>query len=71
MSNPAIRPTLAEPHPERYSYTDAVNGDYPALCGDPDCGPCKASAAAWELAAGLAERRQDRPITDFVWAVDE
>ena len=40
------RPTFAEPHPERYSYEAAVNGDYPALCGDADCGPCKASETA-------------------------
>jgi hypothetical protein len=52
MPEPSLRPTLAEPHPERYSYQAAVNGDYPALCDDPGCGPCQASAAAWE-----AERR--------------
>ncbi len=52
MSEPSLRPTLAEPHPERYSYEDAVSGDYPALCGNPECGPCQASEAAWE-----AERR--------------
>lgn len=40
-------PTLAEPHPERYSYEMAVHGEYPSLCDDPDCGPCEASEAAW------------------------
>ena len=34
-------PTLAEPHPERYSYEAAENGEYPALCDDPDCQPCR------------------------------
>ena len=42
-----LTPTLAEPHPERYSYEAAVNGEYPDLCDAADCQPCQASAAAW------------------------
>jgi hypothetical protein len=44
---PTQQPTLAEPHPERFSVKSAENGDYPALCNDPDCEPCQASDAAW------------------------
>ena len=47
-------PALAEPHPERYSYEAAVNGEYPALCDDPDCQPCEASEAAWASGRGRA-----------------
>lgn len=43
----APQPTLAEPHPERYSLEAAENGDYPALCDDPTCKPCQASEKAW------------------------
>jgi len=42
----ASQATLAEPHPERYSFEAAVNGEYPALCDDPDCKPCEAAEAA-------------------------
>ena len=34
-------PALAEPHPQRYSFAAAENGEYPALCDDPDCQPCQ------------------------------
>jgi len=39
--------TLAEPHPELYSYEAAVNGDYPAAIHEAGggCAPCEASAA--------------------------
>ena len=55
-------PTLAEPHPERYSYEAAVNGEYPALCDDPDCKPCEASEAAW---------RQEEAALDAAWRREE
>ena len=54
--------TLAEPHPERYSFEAAVNGEYPALCDDPDCQPCEASAAA---------RRQEEAALDAAWRREE
>ena len=54
--------TLAEPHPERYSYEAALNGEYPALCDDPDCKPCQAPEAAW---------RQDEAALDAAWRRDE
>ena len=57
--------TLAEPHPERYSFDAAENGEYPALCHDPGCKPCEESEAAWrqeELErAGAAEAKAIEP----------
>ena len=55
-------PALAEPHPERYSFEAAVNGEYPALCDDPDCKPCEASEAAW---------RQEEAALDAAWRREE
>ena len=55
-------PALAEPHPERYSYEAAVNGEYPALCDDPDCQPCEAPEAAWA---------QEEAALDAAWRQDE
>ena len=48
MTDQDVTPTLAEPHPELYSYEAAENGDYPAIVHDEGCKPCEASAAAWE-----------------------
>ncbi len=50
MTDHDVTSTLAEPHPELYSYEAAVNGDYPAIVHDAGCKPCDASAAAWEAA---------------------
>ena len=55
-------PALAEPHPERYSIEAAVNGEYPALCDDPDCLPCQVSEAAW---------RQEEAALDAAWRREE
>jgi len=55
MTDQDVTPTLAEPHPETYSFEAAENGEYPALCNDESCKPCEASAAEWqaEPEAGL------------------
>lgn len=46
MTNPSQTPTPCEPHPERYSYEAAVNGDYPAVIHEAGegCTPCDVSA---------------------------
>ena len=48
MAAQDVTPTLAEPHPELYSFEAAENGEYPALCNDESCKPCEASAAEWQ-----------------------
>ena len=53
MTDQDLTPTLAEPHPELYSFEAAENGEYPAAIHDTGCKPCDASAAAWEPEAGL------------------
>jgi hypothetical protein len=69
VTDRVFTPTLAEPHPERYSHEAAANGDYAALCGKLGCKSCEASEAAWaaEDAArdaawkeGEASREADR-----------
>lgn len=66
----AETPTLAEPHPELYSWEAAENGEYPALCNDPECEPCAASEAAWaaEREAVAAEEAQQSALMESRWA---
>jgi len=41
-----LTPTLAEPHPELYSFAVAENGEYPAVIHEAEegCKPCDVSA---------------------------
>ena len=48
MTGQDVTPTLAEPHPELYSFEAAENGEYPAIVHDEGCKPCEASAEALE-----------------------
>ena len=42
----STKPTPLEPHPERYSFEAAVNGEYPAVIHEPgECKACDISAA--------------------------
>jgi hypothetical protein len=64
------RPTLAEPHPERFSVEAAENGEYPALCDEQNCKPCEESEAAWaaEREAVAADEAQESALMESRWA---